>query len=350
MARRDRCRARRDVGEPQLLPRAGSGLPPARRGSRRAATHVPRVRAHCRGHRAHARARRERSRRCARGAPHGPSVVGRGPPRLPRCARRDDRRRLDPNVDLDLCPCGPTVPAAGMILISYGITKSGSTLAFEMARAVLELNGYRQHHLGDGIVNEGHHINFVSGWTDERLMRLIEAASGTRVAIKTHTDPYDLSTGDVQDLIDAGEVRIHVVYRDPRDLILSMLEHADRTRTSRSAPAFRQVHTLDHAIERLGVQLHRFRAWGRYPSLKLQYERFAFDPVVGPALIADDLRLPADPERVWQMVGDEFTQLNVGVAGRHATDLAPDDCRRIERAFPLYLELVQGNDLGWFVD
>lgn len=235
-----------------------------------------------------------------------------------------------------------------MILISYGITKSGSTLAFEMARAVLELNGFSQDRLGTDLVNDGHHINFVSGWTDDRLTRLVDAASGSRIAVKTHTDPYDLSTHLVQNLIAAGELRIHVVYRDPRDLILSMLEHAERARTSPTGPAFRGVRTLDQAIERLGVQLHRFRAWGQFPSLKLQYEEFAFDPVAGPTRIAEDFGLPADPERVWEMAREQFTQLNVGVAGRHMTDLSPDDCDRVERAFPLFLELVRGNDLGWF--
>ena len=235
-----------------------------------------------------------------------------------------------------------------MILISYGITKSGSTLAFEMARAVLELNGFSQERLGEGVVNDGHHINFVSGWTDERLTRLLDAASGSRIAVKTHTDPYDLSPQYVQELIDAGELRVHAVYRDPRDVVLSMCEHAERTRTSPTGPAFRAVRTLDHAIERLGVQLHRFRAWGQFPSLKLQYEEFAFDPVVGPSRIAEDLGLPADPARVWEKAREQFTQLNVGVAGRYATDLSPGECERVERAFPLFLELVRGNDLGWF--
>ncbi len=39
-----------------------------------------------------------------------------------------------------------------MILLSFEVRKSGSTLAFEMPKAVLELDGFPQARLPDGIV------------------------------------------------------------------------------------------------------------------------------------------------------------------------------------------------------
>jgi hypothetical protein len=131
-------------------------------------------------------------------------------------------------------------------------------------------------------------------------------------------------------------------------MILSMLDHGVRARTVPRAGAFREIETLDDAIRRLGVQLYRFRAWGAFPSLKLQYEDFAFDPVAGPQLIADDLEMTADPGEVWDAARRQFTQLYIGQAERYKADLWPDEIERIERSFPIFLELVAGRDLGWF--
>jgi hypothetical protein len=234
-----------------------------------------------------------------------------------------------------------------VIVVSYGITKSGSTLAFEMAKAVLELNGSAQDRLADDLVTPGHNVNFVRGWTDERLRRLIGATEGQRVVIKTHTSPFALSADLVSDVIASGHLKVHVVFRDPRDMIVSMLDHGVKARMG-SGPAFREIKTLDDAITRVGNQLPRLQAWGSFPSLRLQYEHFAFDPTFGPTVIADDFGVPVDASAVWAAVRARFTQMNEGLPERYKTDLWPEEIARIERAFPLYLELVKGNDLGWF--
>ena len=234
-----------------------------------------------------------------------------------------------------------------MIVLSYGLTKSGSTLAFEMAKAVLELNGHPQPLLPDDVITPGESVNFVRGWTDERLARMLEATAERRIVVKTHTGPFGISPGRVDEAITAGALKLHVVYRDPRDMIVSMLDHGVKSRRT-GGVAFSEIETLEDAIARVGQQLYRLGAWGAHPSLKLQYERFAFHPTYGPQAIADDLGLPADPGEVWEIVNGRFTQRNEAVPERYKTALWPEETERIERAFPLYLELVRGNDLGWF--
>jgi hypothetical protein len=235
-----------------------------------------------------------------------------------------------------------------MIVISYGITQSGSTLAFEMAKAILEIAGHPQERLTDDLVEEENHINFVRDWTDERMARLIQAATGTRLVVKTHRGPLALSKAKVFDALDAGELKIHVVFRDPRDTIVSMIDHAHRERWL-GKPGLGELQGFEAAIGRLGRQLPALRGWGSFPSLKLQYEQFAFDRVAGPKLIADDLGVTADPDEVWEMVRDRFTQKNVARPERFRAELWPDELARVERAFPLFLELVRGNPcVGWF--
>ena len=58
-----------------------------------------------------------------------------------------------------------------LIYISYGITKSGSTLAFQLARTILDLAGFAQVRLSDTATVPGRRINFV-----ERITPAIEAS------------------------------------------------------------------------------------------------------------------------------------------------------------------------------
>jgi hypothetical protein len=237
-----------------------------------------------------------------------------------------------------------------MIVISYGVEKSGSTLAFEMTKAVLELNGHVQLRLADGPVDPGPTINEVGPWTDERLARLVECTEGMKIVVRTHNPPYHLSTDRVLEHLGSGDLKIHVVYRDPRDTVVSMLDDAVRARASNER-RHSDLFTVEDAIAKLAKRLRALRCWGWLPSLKLVYDDFAFDRVSGPQLIADDLGMTVDPDEVWRIVNSRWTRRNTARPERYRTDLWPDEVARVERAFPLFLELVRGNPcVGWFVE
>ena len=228
-----------------------------------------------------------------------------------------------------------------MILLSFGVRKSGSTLAFEMAKAVLELAGHRQVRLPDELVNPRQRPNFLPHLDDERLARLVDAAHSTQLAIKTHEPPNRLTARRLVSSLRAGELKVHVVFRDPRDTVLSLLDEAA------AKPEKNKARTVDEAIERLRLQLRKLRRWGSFPSLKLRYEDFAFDPERGPRLIADDLGVDVDPAEVWRLVNASFTRKNIARPRRHLT-MPAEDREKIEAAFPDYLRLVEDNDDSWF--
>lgn len=234
-----------------------------------------------------------------------------------------------------------------MIVVSQGPTKSGTTLAFEMACATLELNGWPQRTLPDGVVTEGHHINFVHGWDDAALLALVEETRGERIVVKTHGPP-DLSPALVDRLIAAGELRIHVVVRDPRDQVLSMLD-AGRAARAEGSASFSRIETIDDALFHVHRQLARTRAWGSRASLRLVYDHFAFDRPSGPCLLAADLGVAPDVDGVWAIVDGRFTQRNVARPGRYRSELEPADAARIAAEFPdLIARVIEAGDLSWF--
>jgi hypothetical protein len=141
-----------------------------------------------------------------------------------------------------------------------------------------------------------------------------------------------------------------VVFRDPSGLVLSMLDDGVRARALHEE-RHSDIRTVDDAIAQLGPRLRAVQRWGWFPSLKLLYDDFAFDRVRGPRLIADDLGVMVDPDEVWRMLNERPTRKNVGRPHRYNTDLWPDEVARIERAFPMFLELVRGHPCaGWFTD
>lgn len=235
-----------------------------------------------------------------------------------------------------------------MIVISFGVRKSGSTLACEMAKAVLELNGHPQVLLPDELLSPGRsreptgRVNFAGPWRDDLVARLIEAAQGQKIVVRTHAHPYKLTRARIADAMDAGEVKIHVVFRDLRGVVLSMLDEA------RAEPTHSKARTVDEVIARLRPRLEKLRSWGSLPSVKLLYDDFAFDREHGPALIARDLGMTVDGEAVWDLVSGRFTRKNVARPERHTTEMAPADAARIEAAFPDYLEMVEQRDFRWF--
>jgi hypothetical protein len=235
-----------------------------------------------------------------------------------------------------------------MIVISYGVEKSGSTLAFEMAKAVLELGGHPQERLDDEFVNAGPTINEVGPWTDDRMARLVSCTQGTKIVVRTHHSPNRLSTDRVLDYLASGDLKIHVSFRDPRDTVLSMLDDGVRAR-DRGEKRHSEIRTIDDAIAILSERLTALRQWGSFPSLRLSYDEYAFDRARGPQLIAEDLGVVTDPVEVWRVVDSRPTRKNVARPQRYKTELWPDETTRIERAFPLYLDLVQGKPcVGWF--
>jgi hypothetical protein len=235
-----------------------------------------------------------------------------------------------------------------MIVISYGVEKSGTTLAYEMAKAVLALNGHPQGLLEPRFVKGHRRNNLIGDWSEAALADLLACTARTKLVVKTH-HPLPARTADrVREGIDAGEIKLHVVFRDPRDAVLSMIDW-ERVRPQPSGDMFQaEIRTVSDACAVLRRRLRNLRSWGALPSLKLPYEAFAFDRTFGPRAIAQHLGLEVDPEEVWSVVDQLETKKNVARAGRHHQELPVDARDRIERAFADFMPVVEQGSCSWF--
>ncbi len=218
-----------------------------------------------------------------------------------------------------------------LIYISYGIMKSGSTLAFELTKTILEQNGFSQKRLSRRAIPTAARMNFVPTLTIEQLEAIEREAErlGYPIVLKSHQSPGPA----VEEWAREGRIQGHCVYRDLREVALSMMDHGSRSRAKQRS-AFSRIDSLDEAIRSIRKQVPRFREWAQLPGfLPLYYDDVAFDTQATVQRLCRQMGVDADPARVERHVkGWRRTGYNKGVPGRHR-EMAPEDSARILQEF-----------------
>jgi hypothetical protein len=221
-----------------------------------------------------------------------------------------------------------------VIVVSFAGRRAGGMLAFRLTKALLAHAGDSQAKLPDEVLPSKGAKNSLNRWTDGRLEKLLEATRGSRVVIKTNAPPDGLTAGALFRALETGELKIHVVYRDPRGAVSSMLGH--------DAGSLREINDVEAALVVLRADLTKLRHWGAFPSLKLCYDDLRRDPAQGVQQIADDLGVTVDAAAVVDRVMGEQDQ------AASEPELSVEDAARVQAAVPNYLRLVEERDLSWF--
>ncbi len=227
-----------------------------------------------------------------------------------------------------------------LLFFSYGVTKSGSTLAFEFTKAALAQAGYDQPRLQCGAMIVSRKVNAVEHLDDTQADALLAAAAqvGHPIVLKTHTRPDPA----VIRLLSSGRAQAHAVVRDPRDVALSMIDHGRRSREN-GRPAFAEIHTLDDAMQGISNQFEQLTEWLTLPGVRLlRYDDLAFDSELAVRDILDHLGIDGDPLEIADSVlRSSFTQFNKGIRDRHRTEMSDADSARFRMRFaPFYNRLL----------
>ncbi len=223
------------------------------------------------------------------------------------------------------------------LYLSYGMPKSGSTLAFELTRTMLELAGVPQVKIATGVTAPEAKINFINKLDGPAYDQLHEEAKGLArpIVIKTHSRLFPRP----EKLLQSGKLLGHAVCRDPRDMALSMLDAAREGRAWGASDEGR-FKTVADTEKRLHKSIDMFMKWAASPNIMpIHYERLAFDTEQVAAEIAAQLGITVDISKAIEIVtGTKFTQLNRGKSQRWKTEMDPADARRLETTFKSYIE------------
>ncbi|MEM8789031.1 MAG: sulfotransferase domain-containing protein [Pseudomonadota bacterium] len=229
--------------------------------------------------------------------------------------------------------------AEAFAFFSYGMTKCGSTLGFQLARVALVQAGFAQPLIPFPNRVRSRKINFTGMFDDAHVgvLRRFVDDLGHPIVIKTHNRPDP----PLVRLVEAGEVRAHAIFRDPRDMALSMLDSGARAR-ARGKPAFAEFETLSDVQVGIDNQMNSLSAWLQLPGVRrLAYDRLAFDTEAAAAEILEHLGIDGEPRRIaHRVLRREFTQRNKAVPDRYLTEMAPADAAAFRRRYGPFFDHV----------
>ena len=244
-----------------------------------------------------------------------------------------------------------------MLILCYGMPKSGSTLAFELVRGMLRNAGFEQ----ETFINDkrdstdinatGPGIrNFANNLTREKLGAMM-AAIGTerKIAVKTHAAMPGGSFCWLEEEQRASRLQVVASYRDPREMCLSLLDASARARKKGNF-TFGGKSDLRQVAQSVERRIRDFREWGALKgTLRLDYDTAAFLPHDAMERIEAKLGIAADRAAVKNYVFNEaFTQKNKARQGRYRELSAADNAELLAR-FDEFIRRVCGlDDQGWF--
>lgn len=226
-----------------------------------------------------------------------------------------------------------------MLVFSYGIPKSGSTLAFRIATGVAVLGGHWQPLLrADLRLIRGHTYNFAQELDPDVLSRLADRFRDRILVIKTHARPGPEWIAAYQALAARGLVSAHVNHRDPRDICLALLDAGAMARAKGEA-AFSEFVTLEDSVAAVRRYLGELALWTGLPNtLTLRYEITGFrtDEAIDRIKAHLGIGCPNWLVRFYvQRIA--FTHRNKARPERHRAEMEPALAARLTQAFGPYL-------------
>jgi hypothetical protein len=160
------------------------------------------------------------------------------------------------------------------LYFSYGMTKTGSTLAFRLAQRFYQRNDCEQPLAPGHLLDEERLVNFIHMPAPEELSGLEQFAidHDTCLVIKTHSPP----TAEMVQMLREGRAFAHAVFRDPREIALSMIDHGKRNRET-GGVAFAEIRDLKDAEAAIETQISYLEEWLRLPGVfPAYYDDFAW--------------------------------------------------------------------------
>ena len=244
-----------------------------------------------------------------------------------------------------------------MIVLSYAMTKSGSTLALELCKALLEQRGYPQRRLPDGIVQPGPRINFAHKFAPQIVSRMLEEVGEDEIiAIKTHNGLTKGQARFIEERVAAGQIKVHVNHRDLREICLSLMDAGENAR-SKGKPAFAEIHTLADAADAIRTQIMRSKYWCSIKgALHLHYNDVAFNTRVAADQMCNDFNFEPVTDEEFDVIckkifGGAFTQKNKARIDRYK-ELSQSDEKLLHDKIPDLQGHIRGvcldRDYSWF--
>jgi tRNA (mo5U34)-methyltransferase len=206
-----------------------------------------------------------------------------------------------------------------MIYISYGVPKSASTFTYVVTEQVLKVAGHELVSVSEAVKGRKSRLNYIDPITWSAIESVVAETGGRSAVIKTHGAPDKR----LLEAIGRRGVFASAVMRDPRDIALSLLDHARRSR-DHGGGDFAELKTLDDTLKILDEQFDRLTRWVECSQvLLLTYDEISFSTEAAVQRIINQLGLSVAAKSVISAlpVKGKIEQFNKGVRLRHESEM-----------------------------
>lgn len=230
------------------------------------------------------------------------------------------------------------------IYISYGITKSASTFAWQLIKRIALAGGLPVATLSRKSKGTNSPHDYIEIVTNERVRSIRLDVGDAPVVVKTHGPPSPV----VARMVAEGGARVFASYRDPRDIALSLLDHAARSRQM-GIKDFAEFHKLPDTIASIGSRIRRLEEWVQSCSpILVPYDEICFETPATVHRIADALGVSVDDEAIaaeFANAKEEIGQFNVGIPRRFAREMSEQDSKMFLERFRSFYEKYYPDEL-----
>jgi hypothetical protein len=245
-----------------------------------------------------------------------------------------------------------------MLILCYGMPKSGSTLAFELVRGMLRSAGCEQETFinderdEDELAAGGLGVrNYANLLTVEKIKNIMTSiGTGRKICVKTHSALPHGAFGRLEQLQADREIQVIASYRDPREICLSLMDAAKKAKKL-GLDAFARQAALEQAQQGIERRIGEFRTWGALKgTLRLDYDTVAFLPedAMGPIEAALDIKSDRAAAKHYAF-NEAYTQKNKAKRGRYRSELSAKQNAEMLARFGEFIRRVCGeDDQKWF--
>ena len=220
-----------------------------------------------------------------------------------------------------------------MIIVNNGMVKSGSSLlmhyTLELIRKVFPRNGYEA--FWDAVV--AGELPGVGGYMDAPTAETLPVLERIHLEygplpIKTHTDINDFLKAAILD----SRFIMLTTYRDPRDMILSAIDHCKRSKGTK-LPAFQEFTTIRESIPHARMWCRMALNWiDSGLTLSISYEDLLLDPHSVIRRVAEFAKIPVCDDLIACLIQEEKDtrlyakkQFNKGLLTRFRDEMTSDE-------------------------
>lgn len=243
-----------------------------------------------------------------------------------------------------------------MVIVSYGTLKSASSFAWQIVDLHLKCgfvdnNAYNNYRI-DGLPSDFHDVHFEIN--DNECEELVSLLAHNRVYhFKTHSVYNNIAfssqskpklSHQLKQYLADGSVKVIGSIRDPREIVLSAMDHGHRVKSDGSF--FSELTKREDTYPHVKRNFEKAALWHQTGKVQwIPYDLVLSSPHKVNEIISNHLGF--EPSKItsqldWLLVNkNKIVQYNKGVASRYKSELSLDEQKELTKVFIQEISLYE---------